>query len=91
MVLDGDVKQEEGLSLFFVLKLPDDLLKVRLVADVAVLHGLGHVHILAALEAVKAQQGIGLVALPGGELAGVEGTGLVALLPQQGGQRGCIL
>ena len=64
VVLNGDIKEEERLSLLLVLKLPDDLLKVGLVAHVAVLHSLGHVHVLTALKAVKAQQGVGLVALP---------------------------
>ena len=91
VVLDGDVEQEQGLSRLLVLKLPDDLSEVGPVAHVAVLQGLLHVHVLAALEVVEAQPGIGLVPLPGGALPRVEGQGAVPLLPQQGGQGGGVV
>ena len=88
MVLDGDVEQEEGRTRLLVFKFPDDLLKVRLVADIAVFHDLGHVHVVHALELVEAQPGIGLIPLPGGASAGVEGQSLVTPCLEQGGQRG---
>ena len=88
MVLNGDVEQEEGLSLLLVLKLPDNLVKIRLVTHIPVLKGLGHIHAIAVFVVVKAQIGIGPVPLPGGLLPGVEGQGIVAQLLQVGGQGG---
>ena len=71
-----------------MLKLPDNLFKVGLVADVAVLEGLGHIHVVAALVGVEAQPGVGPVSLPRGPLPGVEGQGGIALRLQNGGQGG---
>ena len=88
VALDGDVEQEKRGPLLLVLKLPDDLRKVGLVADIAVLKGLGHIHVLSAFEGVKAQPGVGLIALPGGALPGVEGQRIIALGLEQRGQRG---
>ena len=88
VVLDGDVEQEQRLPFLLVLKLPDNLFKVGLVADVAVLEGLGHIHVVAALVGVEAQPGVGPVSLPRGPLPGVEGQGGIALRLQNGGQGG---
>ena len=87
VVLDGDVKEEQPLLRVLVLKLIDDLTKGRLVADIAVLLGDRHVHVLHTLKLVEAEQRVGLVALPGSALAGVEGQGTVAVFPEQRGQR----
>ena len=91
MVLDGHVKQKQRLPLRLVLKLPYDLLKVGAVADIAVLHALGHIHVLPALELVEAQPGIGPVPLPGGPLPRMERQGAVSCLPQERGHRGGIV
>ena len=87
VVLDGDVKEEQPLFRVLVLKLIDDLTKGGLVADIAVLLGDRHVHVLHTLKLVEAEQRVGLVALPGSALAGVEGQGTVAVFPEQRGQR----
>ena len=91
VVLDGHIEQEQGLPLRLVLKLPDDLLKIGAVADIAVLHALGHIHVLPALELVKAQPGIGPVPLPGGPLPRVKGQGPVPSLLQERGHGGGII
>ena len=91
MVLDGHIEQEQGLPLRLVLKLPDDLLKIGAVADIAVLHALGHIHVLPALELVEAQPGIGSVPLPGGPLPRMEGQSPVPRLPQERGHGGGVV
>ena len=87
VVLDGDVEEEERRALLLVLKLPDDLLEVRVIAHVAVLLGLRNVHLLAALERVEAEARIGRVALPRGLFARMECAGFVAVPLEQGRER----
>ena len=91
VVLIGDVEEEQGLPGLLVLKLPDDLLEVGVVAGVGVLDELGHIQVLAELHLVEPQQRIGLIPVPGLHLSGVEGQGAIAQIPQQGSHGGGLL
>ena len=83
MVLDGDIEQEKRRALLLVLELPDDLPEIRVIADVAVLVGLRNIHIVAALERVKAKARICYIALPRGLFARMEGARFVAVSLQK--------
>ena len=70
-----------------MLKFVDDLVKGRLVADIAMFLGQWNIHILHTFKLVKSQQRICLIALPGGSFAWMDGKGAIAILFEQGGKR----
>ena len=87
MILDGDVKQKQAFFRRLVLKFVDDLVKGRLVADIAMFLGQWNIHILHAFKLVESQQRICLIALPGSAFARMDGKGTIAIFLEQGGKR----
>ena len=70
-----------------MLKFVDDLVKGGLITDVAMFLGQWNIHILHTFKLVESQQRIGLIALPGGSFARMDGKGAIAIFFEQRGKR----